>query len=328
MSSGVKAIVFDANVFGKSVEPNVGVISDWAGACTRHGAELWIPEVVAWEMAERVVTSVREFEDMCNQHNARRRRWGFIEFPHPRRIELEDVVNSIEEAGALIVSLNGDSARQALRDQVLQIGPAERKIGVKTGAADSAWLRSVLDANDQSFDRVVLVTGDAKAVERICGTLDVTPPLVVKNLGELRNSFGQTIGATIEQRRNLEAFLRDVVLEFGDGDIRTIADLRWPWNWWDNVRLSDDWEYQSSDLSISGDAVVLGEVTYDAWSQSINATVRVEVLVVDSYARQDDWGDFPEYRDVSYIGPITFDFTLFDGDGVGAFDNVVLEPVE
>lgn len=48
----IRAIVFDSNVFGKSAQPNVKTIEQWAEACGWHDAELWISEIVAQHAIE------------------------------------------------------------------------------------------------------------------------------------------------------------------------------------------------------------------------------------------------------------------------------------
>jgi hypothetical protein len=70
----------------------------------------------------------------------------------PDEVELNTVLDNLTEMGATIIPVDGQAAQDALRDQILVRGPATRKGGVKTGAADSAWLRSVLAHNNGSFD--------------------------------------------------------------------------------------------------------------------------------------------------------------------------------
>jgi hypothetical protein len=57
-----KAVVFDTNVFGHG-QLDISRLEQWADACALHDAELWIPEVVAWELAEHAVSEyVKGFE--------------------------------------------------------------------------------------------------------------------------------------------------------------------------------------------------------------------------------------------------------------------------
>ncbi|TMR90162.1 hypothetical protein [Nonomuraea basaltis] len=76
-----------------------------------------------------------------------------------------------------VLPLSADNARQALQDQILQRPPGRRKDGVKTGAADSAWLRDLSDHAGGDLSRVLLVSADAD-VRRACQQWQIPAPLL------------------------------------------------------------------------------------------------------------------------------------------------------
>lgn len=125
--TAIKAVVFDANVFGKDAIPSVPVIESWAGACESHRAELWVPEVVVAELAEHALKALSDKESVLQSYGALRRRLGLSGVAVPLATTYEDIRNAIEDAGAQIIELDGDSAREAILDQALLSGPAERK---------------------------------------------------------------------------------------------------------------------------------------------------------------------------------------------------------
>jgi hypothetical protein len=214
------------------------------------------------------------------------------------------------------VPLEGDAAVSAIRDQVLLRGPASRRREVKTGAADSAWIRSVVDYNDGGTAGLVLVTGDVRTVASACESLGVDTPRVAKNLGEIRHLLQETAEASDEQRANFISTISNLFTQPGvsDVELRNLADLSYPHNWW-SVDLgmdSDDyWELQSSSFQV-GTVEVTGTVQHDAWTESLSGPVRIDVEVEEQYARQDQWGDAPEYRSFFYRAWIKGEVTLFD----------------
>jgi hypothetical protein len=313
----IRAIVFDANVFGGSVEPNVATIVNWSEACERHEAELWIPEVVAWELAQRVMQECEHIARQVQAHNGRRRKWGCPEVVAPRLIDDAEVISRLESAGAIIVPLNGEAATSAIRDQVLLRGPGSRKRDVKTGAADSAWVRSVIDHNNGETDGLILVTGDDRAVLATCESLEVSPPKIAKNLGEIRHLLEEITEASDHQSVSFVSTVTQLFTQPGVSEVEltNLADLSYPHNWWSvDLGLDSDDYWELQDTSVQVDTVrVIGSVQYDAWSESLSGSVRIDVEVEEQYARQDRWGDAPEYRSFFYTAWIQGEVTLFDG---------------
>ncbi|MFF0097696.1 hypothetical protein ACFYO8_00050 [Micromonospora sp. NPDC005257] len=316
-SSQIQAIVFDANVFGGNVEPNMTTIENWAEACERHDAELWIPEVVAWELAQRVVHECEQLARQIQTHNGKRRKWGFPQAAEPPLINELQVIRRIGRAGAIIVPLEGEAAVAAIRDQVLLRGAGSRKKDVKTGAADSAWIRSVIEHNNGESDGLILVSGDTRAIIATCQSLDVQVPEIASSLGEIRHLLDETVEATEQQRTSFVSSITHLFSQQGlsASDLTSIADLSRPHNWWSidlGMSSDDNWEFQDSSLQVERVEFV-GPIQYDAWSESTAGQVRIEVEVEEQYARQDRWGDSPEYRNFYYGAWIQGEIALFDG---------------
>ncbi len=195
----IHAVVFDSNVFGHQVTPNVQTIGQWARSCSAHGAALWIPEVVAAELAEHAVREHTEFMESYEAHRARLGRWGVTVPASIASLSTTDIIRAIEGAGAEIVPLSGDAAREAVLDQVLLRGSGARKGPVKTGAADSAWLRSVIEHNGGDFEGVFVVTGDVRALISTCAELGLEQPAHAPHLGDAHARLGETQHATAER---------------------------------------------------------------------------------------------------------------------------------
>ena len=91
---------------------------------------------MVWELAQRVLSAVTEIEANLRAHNTRRTKWGAELINAPDPVNLEDVIEAVRSAGAVVVPVDEATCRQALQDQVLLEGPGSRKQGVKTGAAE------------------------------------------------------------------------------------------------------------------------------------------------------------------------------------------------
>lgn len=327
MSFRVKALVFDTNVFGKSVEPRLTTIEQWADACERHDAELWIPHLVAAELAQRVIDATNEAQRQAEAHNKRRAKWGFPPSELPEEIDADDVVAVIEAAGARIIPTYPDAAAEAILDQVLQRGPGTKKSEVKTGAADSAWLRSVLAHNGGSFEDLIVVSGDAGAINKLCDALEVDPPDLVPHLNGIQDLLGEATRATEEQAA---AYTRAVRTILDSNGIESVLDLNHRNFWWEPVLpegFHESWEHQAT-AGVELQSVDVRDAYFDAWSQSVSAELRLEVQVEELYARQDTWGNQVENCSVMYTGCVECDATVFDIDArqpvVSEFEDVYL----
>lgn len=336
--SQIRAIVLDSNVFGKSALPNVKTIAQWADACAQHDAELWISEIVVHELAQHAVEAHEKARDAYDAHRRSMEKWGIEPDEPMSTVEVADVVSAIEDAGAVIVPLEGDDARDALFDQVLLRGAGQRKSGVKTGAADSAWVRSVIAHNDGDTDGLVIVTGDTHALEQTCAALDVDVPRHAMNLGELRHLLDESEVATGPSLSVFTEWLQDFFVTSSHGrssgtpgeDLESLADLGYS-NWWELPDLPDDgyegWERQGVEMSNVQSAEIVGDVDHDRWSESLNARVEFQVEVEEQYTRQDPSGHHLEYASRTYPARLRGTVHAFLGDGAVDFDGL-LEDVE
>lgn len=328
----IRAIVFDSNVFGRHALPNIRTIRLWARACAKNNAELWIPEVVAYELAQHVDEAHAAFSEKHSAHLKRLEAWGQPVGEELRPIGVGDVLSAIRKAGASIVPLDGDDAREAILDQVLLRGAGSRKDGVKTGAADSAWVRSIIAWNDGEPDGLIVVTGDTSALELTCLEMGVDVPRNGKHLGDVRHLLDESSPAAEE----LAAKFRDWLQAYyvggladprGEGIyLAEIADLG-PHNWWQVEAPPDDgyepWELQDRRVSPVKEAEVIGEIQHDEWTDALTATVRLGAEVEEQYARQGPLGDNVEYRTRIYPGSLQGDLRLFTENGELSDDGVL-----
>ena len=332
----IRAIIFDSNVFGRQALPNITTIRLWAGACAAHDADLWIPEVVAYELAQHVVEAHDVFREQLDAHRQRLKTWGQPTGQPLPAVNVEDVLNAIRQAGAEIISLDEEDAREAILDQVLLRGVGSRKSGVKTGAADSAWVRSVIAYNDGESDGLIIVTGDSRALERTCAEIGVDVPMNAKHLGEVSHLLDDSVSASEELRSKYEAWVQEYFVgrlgasRAEGADLGELADLD-AHHWWEVEGLPDDgyeeWELQDRVLAPVSLAEVMGEVEHDRWSSTFTARVRLTAEVEEQYARQDPFGDFVQYRARTYPGSVQAKLRLFSEGNSLEFDGV-LDDVE
>lgn len=285
----IKAIIFDANVFGSDVEPRTSTIEKWAKACAEHDAELWIPEVVCWELSQRVIERNAQIRESIKVHNSHRSKWGQSELPLPDEITPEEVRSWIVGAGAYVVETKATAALEGLQDQVLQSGPGSLKRGVKTGAADSAWLRSVAELNGGTFEDLIIVTGDTHAVEQTCEALNIEVPELMKSIGDLTTNYVKPSPASTAQSAALRQALDDLLLDPHDWQVAELIDRsyrelsqRWP--------DSDHsyWQEQNRSLGLAIDS--LRNAVLSPWIRSLSCEAEVALNAEATFTRPDREG--------------------------------------
>lgn len=161
-------LVLDANAVGRGQYSAKGLRA-WLNAVGEDG-QVVIPEVVVWEWAEHAHAAHAELQRQLE---------GFrVEpsiYPTPALVEagpVDEVVKQILVELPRSVDVWSPSSgdwRQALKNQVLQVGNGERKNGVKTGAADSIVLTCVqtqVDSREEA-QPVFLATND-KGLREAC----------------------------------------------------------------------------------------------------------------------------------------------------------------
>lgn len=323
----VRVIVVDANAFPRG-EPSVKTVAAWATACEQNGAEFWVPEAVALELAEHAIAVSRELSKTVEEHNSRRALWGLSKLPVPPVVTAEQILEELEQAGAVVVETTGDAARSALRDQILTEGPGAVVQGVKTGASDSAWIRVVLELNTWGAGLVV-VSSDKGAMgflRRLCAEENLMEPTVVASLGEIRELIQESSLASETQVR---AFL----LELPDRpdytpELVSRIDLGRR-DWWNRPRamsFHQRWEEQTRTFEIQRAPELTTEVTYDGWTSAMSGRVRFPVVVTEQYVslKSDEVVTMDDFYDAWIEGDVV---VSRDEDGDWAwteFDNVEL----
>lgn len=291
----IRAIVFDTNVFGKAKDVNTALIRRWAQACGRHDAQLWLPEVVRWELAEHTARDEASHLIALRAYNRSRQRWGVDMVPEPALADLATLTDLVVRAGAVIVPLSELAAIEGIKDQILQRGPGSFKAEVKTGAADSAWLRSVFEYNEETFDGLLIVSGDTAAIKAIGKDLSegIRSTETVRQIADLLEPPTLAPLEIPLLRQALSAALKNT----------DVVDTEWEWAFSRITELAYrhlpdeedlEWQLQRSAYKIAG-VGGLEECFYEPWTQALRAMVELRVSASDMYARQDRWGDAPEY---------------------------------
>ena len=158
------AIVLDTNVFGGG-RLDIGLLRRWARDAQALGMEVWVPEVVVWELAAHLWEDIEKARQPLAAASAALKRAGLPALHPVPHSDLDDLVRRVERqiqavAGVVIVDCAPEDALAALRDQVLGHPPAKRrgKDDIRTGAADSAALRSALRFDSNA--NLVVVSND------------------------------------------------------------------------------------------------------------------------------------------------------------------------
>ncbi|WP_024820628.1 hypothetical protein [Arthrobacter sp. 31Y] len=139
---------------------NERVLNDLIEVASR-GAKIVIPEVVVWEWAEHARLAQESLAEVMKHHRVDETL--VARPPLPEIPDIEELVTRIESVlrgRATIWSPPAGVWRDALMQQVLQIGAGERKAGTKTGAADAVVLACVEDQVYTAEGAAVLLTKD------------------------------------------------------------------------------------------------------------------------------------------------------------------------
>jgi hypothetical protein len=123
-----------------------------------------VPEVVVWEWAEHAYRARVALTIAVDQHRVDRSIMPpAIVPPAPAISEVIATITSVlVSAGVEIWAPSPDVWRDAVRQQVLQVGAGEVKKDVKTGAADGVVLSCAKDLAYRSEPPVVLLSSDSR----------------------------------------------------------------------------------------------------------------------------------------------------------------------
>jgi hypothetical protein len=156
-------LVLDANALRRGQFSGTA-LRQWIDA-VGEDADVVVPEVVIWEWAEHAASAHTTLQSQLQEFRVDA---GLYERPAlADQLPTQSLVERIR--GLLPTSVRVWSPpdavwRQAIMDQVLQIGSGERKEGVKTGAADSVVLACVKEQVDgrRNAEPVLLATNDTR----------------------------------------------------------------------------------------------------------------------------------------------------------------------
>lgn len=243
------------------------MLRKWVAACDYTSSTLVIPEAVVWELFAHYQEAERAAREVLGNYNRIRTRHDEVGVELPDPIDLVEFERRVTGTGARIWRTGGDIAIESIRDQILQEGAGGRKRGAKVGAADSAWLRTVYQHAGGTFDGVILVTGDKKAVEGVSTSLGVEPPTTVLTL----NALGSILGsrpATSDQRDEALVVLAGSVQLFEDSVVHAVVRTMFDPPWYDEA-LVDFGELNWDEL----------DPVYDAHDRTVMGVVWVPVEV-------------------------------------------------
>src|SRR5579883_257510 len=128
----LRAVVVDANVFSEG-RPDLKRLDSLATRLADIDIEMFVPEPVAWEWAEHLAADIENHRVTTRATQKKLERAllnpGNLSLPYPSKQATVGAflaaLNSLEYVG--ILPLTGESARQALRDQILLTGPGSQK---------------------------------------------------------------------------------------------------------------------------------------------------------------------------------------------------------
>lgn len=321
-------IVFDANVFGEDAFPNIRLIEKYVEVCRRRGVELLIPESVVWELAEHATARSQEILALIETHNRKREQWGISIIELPGAFSPEDIRRNIEDAGATVIELTEADAKEALRDQVLQVGAGTRKGKTKTGASDSAAFRSVVTEYGNVIENVLIVTADTEGATSTFERLGGAPPRIAKHLRDIGTLFDETVEAGDEVSVQFFNAVERLVMGSGILDEAALVDI------------ASDFQRAMSTLpggaglenrgwEVDGNGTNFvpftirptdGAVIKDEWTKTVKSTVAVEGWLLQDLHRQDFIGSDSEYA--TYQVKVSIDLEIELGFDGGVTDTV------
>jgi hypothetical protein len=159
----LQAVVFDSNAFSHA-RPDLAFLEDLAQRLHTIDIDTWVPEPVAWEWAQHLAEDWQKVQTAMTEERRRLRRAGLTGQNSPygdARAVVDTFLTRLATVPHLmVIPLSPQNALLAVKDQILLIPPGRRKSEVKTGASDSAWLRSVLDKVDGDTGRLLIVSED------------------------------------------------------------------------------------------------------------------------------------------------------------------------
>lgn len=263
-------LVLDANALRRG-HFSVIALNNWIDAVGGAlDADILIPEVVVWEWAEHAAAA---YTTMRGQLQEFRTDPGLYSRPVlEEQIAPEELVERIRALLPRYVAIwtpDPSAWKQAVQEQVLQVGLGERRDGIKTGAADSIVLACVSEQveNRSNAEPVVLATND-RALHKACSRLFGEQVLVTSSTGDLLKKLNSFEPAADELYEETDEELSRIIRSSGseiaraletfemgfrvhvDADVTALRDER-PITWRDLARLGRIEIVELHDLNIA-----------------------------------------------------------------------------
>ncbi|MEU6718313.1 hypothetical protein ABZ897_43180 [Nonomuraea sp. NPDC046802] len=208
------AVALDTNALGQG-RPHLGKLRSLAARLKVIGLPVWVPEPVAWEWAQHIAEDWQALFGTAKASFRRLTDAGLDVTPPvspyaDHQAAQQAFLQALAEVdNVTVMPLSAENAMKGLKDQILQRSPGRRKDGVKTGGADSAWLRDLNDHATGDLSRVLLISSDAD-VTRACQDWRIPMPLMRSSGQVLETLFTFTLDdsdATVT--RLIVGYLRD-----------------------------------------------------------------------------------------------------------------------
>lgn len=314
----IRIVVLDTNAQQRAV-PQIASFKHWVHRVKTRGARLAVPEVVMNELCEHAIAEWNKAEHQFRTAERLHRTitGNVMNLP---TVTWDDVWDSITSLGVEVINLDGASATEGLLDQIRQTGAGETRRGVKTGAADSAWIRSLiryLDAEEIEISETLIVTKDIKAVDRVLASInpDLKDIQAVPDVHSLEEVFPKTgdewedvvetfISNSLsseESRRQIDPLEESALLdELVDNAMHLVSDrLNRTMTTWQGDPY--DWEIQQAEHEIVDiETVSVDEFETDENIVTFSVELAINYVVTAQLAAQDIWGNTPVYCEISF----------------------------
>ncbi|WP_433755828.1 hypothetical protein [Nocardia sp. CA-135398] len=158
------AVVIDTNLWGRGTL-DITRLRDLARRLAKLRVKVWIPTQVVMEWARHAVDDI----ELIIPSWTSLRRAGLVDDRLPLSQDISVMLNQLLEAvnavdNVTVLPMNGAAAVAGIRDQILRTGAGTVRQGVRTGAADSSWVRDALIAANNEPSRIVFLTKNSKDV--------------------------------------------------------------------------------------------------------------------------------------------------------------------
>lgn len=175
------AAVLDTSLSGKDAHLDLGTVKHMATRLANRGVALWIPLQVVYEWsahAEPVLLRLRKAHEQASKA-------GLVEADSFKKLGKLQIAERVRDqcarlANVTVLAMNGQSAIDGVRDQILGTGPGTIKQtaqgqNLRTGASDSSWVRDSIAHAGGEVSGIVFATkneSDVLATTRDLGIED------------------------------------------------------------------------------------------------------------------------------------------------------------